>query len=141
MVQMSDPLIVVAVIGLFAAPAAAMITWWLNRGKDKMQSAVSLIAASGEAVDAIHDVMTALHADMARTKADMIELRDQNVLLREQNEQLRYQNEQLIEANKQLLTGVNDLRDQIRVAFETRLHPNDFWDLISKLPGVRDGMD
>lgn len=123
----NDPVVWLAAVGLFAAPVAAIITWWLNRGKTKLEGAVSLISASGEAVDAIRDVMNTLQDDLERTKTDLEELRDQN--------------EQLLIANKQLVASIHELRDSIRTAMKEQPHPNDFWNLINKIPGVDHGVE
>ena len=121
---MSDPLIIVAIIGLAATPIGVFVTWFLNRNKDKIDRTANLILASGEAVDAIRDVMNTLQDDLERTKENLNELRDQN--------------EQLIVANKQLVGAIEDLKDHIKAAIRDQKHPKDFWELLSKIPGVRD---
>ena len=120
----SDPLVWVAVVGLFAAPLAAVITWWLNRGKERVDRSVSLISASGEAVDAIRDVMNTLQDDLERTKRDLAEL--------------RVQNEQLLIANKQLVASIHELRDSIRTAIKEQQHPNELRHLLSLIPGIHE---
>jgi len=86
----------IATIGLFAAPVAAFITWFLNRGRDRSHSTSNLVDASSSAVDAIHGVL--------------VVVREENKSLRSALESVREQNKTLLADNKRMSDEINKLR-------------------------------
>ena len=125
----TDPIVYVAIIGLFAAPITGLVTWWLNRGRDRIDRTVSLITASGEAVDAIRDVMVALQHDLDRARSDLDEVQAQYKELKESNESL-------LEINRELIESINSLRSELRAGLaDQELSPQDFWHTVNKLVG------
>lgn len=123
----TDPIVFVAIIGLFAAPITGVVTWYLNRGRDKVDRASSLISASGEAVDAIRDVMVALQNDLNKTKAELD-------LLKFNCEEMKVLNGSLLETNRELLGSIDALRGELREGLEKhRDQPDEFWRTVSRM--------
>jgi uncharacterized protein YaaN involved in tellurite resistance len=114
-----EPGTLIAILALFAAPLAAFVTWWLNRGKTSLEGAVSLVNASGAAVDAIHEVMGALQTDLEKTKLELEEVRKQNVIL---------------------IQSMADLRELIQTAIQEQHNAPSakLWHLLSHIPGTED---
>lgn len=83
-----DDSIVVAAFGMVAIPVASFVTWFLNRRKSKAEEVVSIVTASGEAVDAINDVLSVLREENKELAAEIAELKRQNGLLVEENRKL-----------------------------------------------------
>ena len=109
----TDPVVIVAVLGLFAAPFAAMITWLLNRKKRVLDGNSSIAAATAVAVDAIQDVMESLRIDLTSARSDMAEFKIQNRELEHSLKNLKEQNERLLEENKKLSREIELLKIQI----------------------------
>lgn len=127
-----DPVVAVAIIGLFAAPITGIVTWWLNRSKERIDRTASLIAASGEAVDAIRDVMVALQNDLDKARAELDRMQ-------KQYEELKDMNESLLQINKELLASIQALRNDIHGALEQyKDAPGDFWAVINNMIGEGD---
>jgi len=110
---MIDPIIIVAIVSMFAAPIASWITWFLNRDKDKFAGTTTLITASGEAVDAMKDVLTTVREELERTKEMLVEMREQNTEMIKANETLLADNLKLHNDNTLLHAEMKKLREAV----------------------------
>ena len=110
---MSNDVIIVAAIGMLAAPFASWITWLLNKNKRRNESTRSIAKATSVAVDAIQDVMESLRLDLATAKTDMAEFKIQNQELEKSIRELKEQNEALLKENIKLSEEIDQLREQI----------------------------
>lgn len=79
----------IATIGLFAAPVAAFITWFLNRGRDRSHSTSSLVTASSSAVDAIREVLDTYRSENKMLHESVGELMQLNISLKNEIDDLR----------------------------------------------------
>lgn len=84
--------IIIAVIGMLAAPVAAFITWLANRKKNVGEIYSTLSDSAQTMVEAMQSTMETLHEELlsAQKKIDemqkeLVELRHQNTLLLEEN--------------------------------------------------------
>lgn len=105
-----EPNVIVAVLSLLAAPVAAFVGYMLNRKKSDTDISNSIATASGEAVDAINDVMKSLRDELKETKQDLIVFKAQNKNLEESLDELHKQNKQLMEQNQTLAAEILELR-------------------------------
>lgn len=108
-----EPSIVVALMGLLSAPIAAFVGFRLNKQKTDTDISNSIATASGDAVEAIKEVMTSLAAELRETKVELGEFKKQNREMEKSLHQLNEQNETLMSQNKKLAQEINDLRLQI----------------------------
>ncbi len=83
---MNEPVIIVAAIGLLAAPLASILTWLLNRKKDSLLGTSALVTASGDAVDAMREALIAVRKELEHTKAELEQTKRQLDVLRSQLE-------------------------------------------------------
>ena len=92
-----EPAVVVAIIGVLAAPVAAVITWMLNRKKHIADIYNALSESSQTAVETMQMTMQELRLELVEARQKIEELIEENALLREDLAALKNQNEQLIQ--------------------------------------------
>ncbi len=91
-----EPTIVAAIIGILAAPIAAVLTWMLNRKKHIADIYNALSESSQTAVETMQMTMQELRLELVEARQKIEELIEENALLREDLAALKNQNEQLI---------------------------------------------
>lgn len=91
-----DSSIIIAVVGVLAAPIAAFMTWLFNRKKNIADIYNVIAGASGEAVETMQATMQELRIELSEARAKIEELITENELLREDLAALKTQNETLM---------------------------------------------
>ena len=92
-----EPAVIVAIIGVLAAPVAAVITWMLNRKKHIADIYNALSESSQTAVETMQMTMQELRLELVEARQKIEELIEENALLRQDLAALKNQNEQLIQ--------------------------------------------
>ena len=92
-----EPAVIVAIVGVLAAPVAAVITWLLNRKKHIADIYNALSESSQTAVETMQMTMQELRLELVEARQKIEELIAENALLREDLAALKDQNEQLIQ--------------------------------------------
>lgn len=105
-----EPNVVIAMITLLAAPVAAAVGYRLNKKKTDTDISNSIAMASGDAVEAMQQVMKSLHDELKETKKDLAVFKTQNKNLEESLEELKKQNGKLMEQNFTLAAEILELR-------------------------------
>ncbi len=119
-----EPNVVVAVLSLLAAPVAAFVGYMLNRKKSDTDISNSIATASGDAVDAINEVMKSLRDELKETKQDLILFKAQNKNLEDSLDELHKQNKRLMEQNQTLAAEILELRKLVEY-MKTRVNPGE----------------
>ena len=91
-----DPAILVAIIGVLAAPFAALITWMLNRKKHIADIYTALSESSQTAVETMQLTMNELRTELEEARRKIDDLIAENELLRHDLHELKRQNEDLM---------------------------------------------
>lgn len=91
-----DPALLVAIIGVLAAPFAALITWMLNRKKHIADIYAALSESSQTAVETMQLTMNELRIELAEARNKIEDLIAENELLRNDLHELKTQNERLM---------------------------------------------
>lgn len=104
-----DAPILVAIIGVLAAPIAAVATWFINRKKHIADIYSALTESSQSAVETMQLTMNELRQELVAAREKIEELISENALLREDLKALKSQNEMLMEQ-------IHDMR----VSYESR---------------------
>ena len=91
-----DPALLVAIVGVLAAPLAALITWTLNRKKHIADIYAALSESSQTAVETMQLTMGELRIELAEARSKIEDLIAENELLRNDLHELKAQNEQLM---------------------------------------------
>lgn len=97
-----DPAILIAIIGVLAAPFAALITWLLNRKKHIADIYASLSESSQNAVETMQLTMNELRIELQEARHKIDDLITENELLRHDLHELKQQNLRLMEELKTL---------------------------------------
>jgi len=105
--------VLVAIIGLLAAPVAAWTSWVLTKKQTSADISASLVVASAGAVDAIKDVMDTLKEELATTKTELSAFRRHNAELEASLRELHEQNLLLISQNENLANEIASLRFEV----------------------------
>lgn len=108
-----EPAVVVAIIGVLAAPFAAVITWMLNRKKHISDIYSALAESSQSAVETMQMTMTTLHDELIDAKGKIDSLIAENELLRADLKELKQQNQILLEENKALRSKIDEISTQM----------------------------
>jgi len=108
-----EPAVVVAIIGVLAAPIAAVITWLLNRKKHISDIYSALAESSQSAVETMQMTMNTLHTELKEAKDRIEDLITENELLRQDLLELKEQNIELIKENKELKSKIDNLSKQM----------------------------
>lgn len=111
--------VIVAIIGVLAAPVAAFFTWFVNRKKHIADIYAALAESSQSAVETMQMTMTTLHDELLDAKVKIENLITENELLRQDLKELKNQNALLLEENKALRSKI----DQIGIQMNS-FHPN-----------------
>lgn len=91
-----DASIIVAIVGVLAAPVAAFVTWLLNRKKHIADIYNALSESSQTAVETMQMTMAELRIELVEAREKIEELITENELLREDLKALKQQNVDLI---------------------------------------------
>lgn len=105
--------VIVAIIGVIAAPVAAAWAWLLNRSRNRSDVSRSIAEASGHAVDTMERTMMQLNAALEQTRRELEFLKEQNNVLSTSIGELQRQNQILKVENQRLADEVRDLRGRI----------------------------
>ncbi len=92
-----DNAILVAIVGVLAAPIAASLTWFLNRKKHMSDIYAALSDSSQTAVETMQITMRELRLELVTAREKMEQMICENELLREDLHMLKKQNETLME--------------------------------------------
>ena len=111
--------VIVAIIGVLAAPVAAFFTWFVNRKKHIADIYAALSESSQTAVETMQMTMTTLHDELLDAKVKIESLITENELLRQDLRELKNQNILLLEENKALRSKI----DQIGIQM-SNFHPD-----------------
>jgi len=109
-----DGAILIAIIGILAAPIAAIVTWLANRKKHVAEIYESISESSQNAVETMQLTMQELRIELIETKTSIDDLIIENRLLKEDLILLKGQNQQLLFENKALEQKIEELSRQIR---------------------------
>jgi len=112
--------IIIAVIGVLAAPLAALITWLLNRRKHVSEIYNMLSESSQTAVETMQMTMQELRIELTEAREKIDELVQENAHLRKDMKELKDINIRLLDENQKLKNQLDDL-----TATMTRLHASD----------------
>lgn len=91
-----DASIIVAIVGVLAAPVAAFVTWLLNRKKHIADIYNALSESSQTAVETMQLTMNELRIELTEAREKIDQLINENELLRQDLKSLRKQNTDLI---------------------------------------------
>jgi FtsZ-binding cell division protein ZapB len=91
-----EPTILVAIIGVLAAPFAALITWMLNRKKHIADIYTALSESSQTAVETMQLTMNELRTELEEARRKIDDLIAENELLRHDLHELKRQNQDLM---------------------------------------------
>jgi FtsZ-binding cell division protein ZapB len=97
-----DPAILVAIVGVLAAPFAALITWTLNRKKHIADIYAALSESSQTAVETMQLTMNELRKELEEARRKIDDLIQENELLRHDLHEIKRQNQDLITEIKML---------------------------------------
>jgi DNA repair ATPase RecN len=105
--------VIVAIIGVLAAPVAAFFTWFVNRKKHIADIYAALSDSSQTAVETMQMTMKTLHDELIDAKQKIDSLITENELLRADLRELKDQNIVLLEENKALRKKIDSISDQM----------------------------
>lgn len=97
-----EPTILVAIIGVLAAPFAALITWMLNRKKHIADIYSALSESSQTAVETMQLTMNELRIELEEARRKIDDLIAENELLRNDLHELKNQNIKLLSEIREL---------------------------------------
>jgi len=92
-----DSAIVIAIIGVLAAPVAGTLTWLLNRKKHISDIYTAISDSSQTAVETMQLTMKELREELVHAREKIEEMIRENELLRQDLQVLKKQNEMLME--------------------------------------------
>jgi chromosome segregation ATPase len=117
---MNDALVAI-LVGLLAAPVAAVVTFMLNRKKTGSEILGSITDASQTAIESVTSALDVVNDQLEEVRKENMLLHDDICELKEQNKQLIKENEvlrkdlyALKKQNEQLMIQIHDMR----VAYE-----------------------
>lgn len=90
------------IVGLLAAPIAALVTYLLARPKQRADIHNSVVTSASSAVDTIADVLNEVRVELEEARIELQALREENHMLKSLVEDLRTQ--------VQILHGINEGR-------------------------------
>lgn len=109
-----DTPVLVAIIGVLAAPIAAFFTWFVNRKKHIADIYSALAESSQSAVETMQMTMQTLHTELKEAKDRIEDLIAENALLRLDLAELKNQNTELMRENKELRIKIDDIGQQMK---------------------------
>ena len=101
--------IVIAILGLLAAPIAAFITWISNRKKNIGDIYATLTDSAQSAVETMQSAMETLHDELQVAQLKIDELIAENQKMQGEISKLRQQNLLLLQENHELHRKIDDL--------------------------------
>jgi len=104
-----EPAIIVAIVGVLAAPVASFVTWFLNRKKHVADFYNAVSESSQMAVETMQMTMGELRTELISAKEKIEELIQENAALRDDLRELKIQNERLMKENKSLEIKIEEL--------------------------------
>lgn len=119
-----DAPILIAIIGVLAAPLAALVTWFANRKKHIADIYTALSESSQNAVETMQMTMKTLHDELIEAQEKIDSLIRENELLRADLKELKVQNEELLKENKWFRFELEKLGKQLSSAPESPQHDN-----------------
>jgi regulator of replication initiation timing len=118
---MVNEAILIAVIGLLAAPIASFITWMANRKKNTGDIYATLTDSASSAIDYMQDAMTTLHHELDKANDKIESLIQENQNVTAELSKLRQQNLLLLQENHALHQKIDDLAKAFQLEIE---HPS-----------------
>lgn len=109
-----DVSIIVAIIGVLAAPVAAFATWFVNRKKHIADIYSALSESSHNAVETMQVTMQELRIELVDAKDKIEELIHENESLRDDLRELKIQNGALMKENVALKDKIDELYQHIK---------------------------
>lgn len=109
-----DAPIIVAIVGVLAAPIASFVTWFLNRKKHVADFYNAVSESSQMAVETMQMTMGELRIELIQAKDKIEELILENEALRSDLRELKSQNQRLMQENKSLESKIEDLYQHIK---------------------------
>lgn len=109
-----DTPVLVAIIGVLAAPIAAFVTWFVNRKKHIADIYSALAESSQSAVETMQMTMETLHTELKEAKDRIEDLIAENALLRLDLAELKEQNTELMRENKELRIKIDNISMQMK---------------------------
>lgn len=100
---------VLAILGLLAAPVAALVTWMANRRKNIGEIYSALTDSAQSAVETMQATMETLHEELQSAHEKIEQLIEENHKMQEELAKLRQQNMLLLQENHSLHKKVDDL--------------------------------
>jgi predicted RNase H-like nuclease (RuvC/YqgF family) len=107
-----EPAVVIAIIGVLAAPIAAVVTWLLNRKKHISDIYSALAESSQSAVETMQMTMTTLHNELKEAKERIEDLISENELLRKDLAELMIENRELKDKIDKLSRQMTEFKNQ-----------------------------
>lgn len=101
--------IIIAILGLLAAPIAAFITWMTNRKKNVGDIYATLTDSAQNAIEYMQSTMETLHDELESANTKIETLIQENQRLTEEISKLRQQNLLLLQENHELHRKIDDL--------------------------------
>jgi cell shape-determining protein MreC len=102
-----DTSLLVAAVGLLAAPIAALATYFTTRPKQKSDVHSNVVNSAGAAVDAIADVLTEVRKELEEARLEIEALRNENRDLHLIVKELRMEIQQLRVLTKEVEDAVH----------------------------------
>ena len=112
--------IIIAVIGVLAAPIAALLTWLLNRRKHISEIYNILSESSQTAVETMQMTMQELRIELTEARVKIDELVEENAHLRSDMRELKEFNIRLLDENQKLKSQLDGLTETMK-----KLHASD----------------
>lgn len=109
-----DGPIIVAIVGILAAPIASFVTWFLNRKKHVADFYNAVSESSQMAVETMQMTMSELRIELIEAKSKIEELIKENELLRNDLHELKIQNELLISENRAFKIKIEEFTKMIK---------------------------
>lgn len=106
--------IVLALIGIMAAPIASFVTWIVNRKKSVADMYSVFTESSQRAVETMQSAMETLHEELESAQSKIDTLMDENKKMRQEIALLRDQNNRLIDENVLLSNKLDELSKALR---------------------------
>lgn len=104
-----NDIVIVAIIGLLAAPLAALIGWLVNRKKNVADITNALMESSHHAVETMQTTMETLHDELQKAHIKIDALIEENIRMQDEIKELRHQNSLLLDENHVLHAKIDDL--------------------------------
>ncbi len=106
--------ILIAVIGVLAAPVAALVTWLLNRRKHISEIYNMLSESSQTAVETMQITMQELRIELTEARLKIDELIDENAKLLQDMKELKVMNIRLFDENQKLKNQLDNLTFEMK---------------------------